>query len=384
MKICIIGGGHIGTAMACYFKRSNPEDVVALQVRDASKFAPAIKCNDIEGGFSYEATPDIITSDYASSVTDADVVYIALPHFIIEETFKNVAPHAKEGAYVGVIPGSGGCEFFFERYFGARAKLFGFQRVPFTAKLVEYGREVNLKSWKPNSVVGTLFKADLDGAIQIVEACGLRTARAANFMAVSMTPSNPVLHTSRTHEIFGGTTDPDHVFQGRQKFYVGWTDGASRTLFGMDGELHQMIDAVGDALDLHSIRPLGEHYESPTVEAMTAKINSIPTFQSVFAPMKPAADNADADPNGGWVADTSTRMFTEDFPWGLAVIKGYCVLFGVETPTIDKVLRWYESYMGFEYFGGGGSWSGKDLPLTGTPQVHGIDTPKKAIELYNR
>lgn len=383
MNIAIIGGGHIGTAMACYFKHRNPQARVAMAVRDEGRFAKEILCHDVEQGLDYYATPDLITSDWAVALSGAQIVYITLPHFLIRDTFAKIANMVEPGALVGVIPGSGGCEFFFEEFFGRRARLFGFQRVPFTAKLAVYGHEVNLKSWKPYSVVGTLFSQDLDDAIAAVEACGLATSRAANFMAVSMTPSNPVLHTSRTFELFGATK-PGEPLAGRRKFYVGWTDGASRTMLGMDAELHQMIDQIGDELDLSSIKPLGEHYEAPTVEAMTRKINSIPTFQTVFAPMVPAPGNEDASPEGAWVADTSSRMFTEDFPWGLAVIKGYCELFGVKTPVMDGVLSWYADYMGFEYFGPDGTWSGKDLDKTGTPQVHGVRTREDVIRLYGR
>ena len=384
MKICIVGGGHIGTAMACYFKRRVPDAVIVLQVRDATRFAPRLKCNDIEGGFSYCSKPDLITSDYSRSITGADVVYIALPHFLIEDVFKAISPYVNEGAYVGVVPGSGGCEFYFEKIFGDRAKLFGFQRVPFTSKLVKYGEEVNLKSWKPLSVIGTLFSSDLDQAIQLVEACGLKTAKAANFMAISMAPSNPILHTSRIYELFGSSDDRKQVFKGRRKFYVGWTDAASRIMLEMDAELHGMMDAVGEALDLSAIIPLSVHYEASSVEAMTAKINSIPTFQTVYAPMVPAGDNKSGDLDGNWIADVQSRMFTEDFPWGLAIIKGYCEIFGVKTPRIDEVLHWYERYMGVQYFDACGNFAGNDLAKTGCPQAHGIITREDAIALYNR
>jgi hypothetical protein len=375
MKVCIVGGGHIGTTLACYIKHTDPAKEVCLFTRKPERFASVLKCNDIEGGFSYEVSPDCISNDPAVAAVGADIVFIALPHFAVEKAFADIAPYVAEGAYIGVLPGSGGFEFFFDHYFAARhGKLFGFQRVPFTAKLVEYGKECNLKSWKPNSVVGTLRAADLDGACAMVEECGLRTARAANFLAVSLTPSNPVLHTSRTHEIFGAF-DKDHEFDEHLHFYVGWGDGASRTLFGVDGELHQLFDRIPE-LDMSAVIPLGQHYEAPTVEAMTAKINSIATFQTVMAPMKPSPITP-----GKFVANLESRLFTEDFPWGLAIIRAYCEIFGVETPTIDKVLGWYQQFVGVEYYVDG-KFCGKDLANTGIPQNHGITTPEQVVALY--
>ena len=374
MNVCVVGGGHIGTTLAAYIKNNYPEYSVTLFTRRPERFGDSIKVNDVEGGVSYDVELNAISSDPSVAAAGADIVFVALPHFAVEKAFSDIAPFVSPGAYVGVIPGSGGSEFFFGRYFGENAHMFGFQRVPFTAKLVEYGHETNLKSWKPFSVVGTLKKDDLDEACQRVESCGLQTERAANYLAVSLTPSNPVLHTSRTYDLFG-QFEPDHEFDEWGKFYVGWTDDASRTMLAVDDELHALFRAIPE-LDMSSVLPLTQHYEAPTVEAMTRKINSIPTFQTVMAPMKPSPRN-----EGKFVADTSSRLFTEDFPWGLCVIRAYCEIFGVDTPTIDRLLMWYQEYMGLEYFIDG-AFRGRDLAQTGIPQNYGITLPEQVIALF--
>lgn len=374
MKICIVGGGHISTALACYIKHTFPEYRVSLLTRKPERFAEELTCNDIEGGFSYSVKLDCISNDGAVAAQDAQLVYIALPHFAVEKAFSDVAPYVAEGAFIGVLPGSGGFEFFFEKHFGDRAHLFAFQRVPFTSKLAEYGREVNLKSWKPVNVIAAFRHADLDRACELVEACGLKTEKAANFLAVSLAPSNPILHTSRTYDLFGGRSKED-VFPECLKYYVGWTDHASRVMLGMDAELHALFDKMPE-FDMSSVRPLTVHYEAPTIEAMTAKINSIPTFQTVFAPMKPSESG-----DGSWVADLDSRMFTEDFPWGLCIIRAYCQLFDVPAPTIDEVLGWYADFMGLEYYVDG-EFCGRDLASTGIPQRYGITSPAQIIEMY--
>ena len=375
MKVTIVGGGHIGTALTSYIKHSYPSYEVRLFTRRPERFAKELTCNDWEGATSYRVVPDVVSSDPSEAAQDADIVFIALPHFAVEKAFSDLAPYVAEGCFVGVLPGSGGFEFFFDKYFKGNARLFGFQRVPFTAKLAEYGHEVNLKSWKPYSVVGTLRSRDLDEACAAIESCGLKTRRADNFLAVSLTPSNPVLHTSRTYEIFG-SHPRDYEFPEHFHFYVGWGNKASETLFAMDSELHRLFEAIPE-LDMSSVKPLGEHYEAPTIEAMTKKINSIATFQTVMAPMKPSADTP-----GTFVADTQSRLFTEDYPWGLAIIRAYCEIFGVKAPTIDRVLGWYADYLGLEYYVNG-EFCGKDLVHTGIPQTHGISTPEQVLALYS-
>jgi len=334
-------------------------------------FEKELKCNDIEQAVSYYVKPDVITNDASKAVRKADIVFIALPHFAIEKAFADIAPYVTENAMIGVLPGGGGCEFIFNKYFDDSKTLFGFQRVPFTAKLLEYGKETNLKSWKPFSVVGTLNTSRIKETCDVIEQCGLKTRQASNYLEVALTPTNPILHTSRTYDLFG-KHDISHVYEEKYKFYVGWSDETSKTLFSMDRELHDLLEAMDD-IDTSAIRPLSEHYESPTVEALTSKINGIATFQTVYAPMK--------EVENGFVADVTSRMFTEDFPWGLAVIRSYFDLFGIKAPTMDKVLGWYADYMGLEWYIDG-KFCGKDLAKTGIIQNYGIKTREELLALY--
>lgn len=373
-KICICGGGHIGTALLCYIKYCHPEYYVSLFTRKPELFAEEIKCNDWEGNKSYIIKPDAVSNNPSISAKDSDIVFIALPHFAVEKAFADIAPFVSKTAYIGVLPGGGGCEFFFKKYFTGEQTLFGFQRVPFTAKLEEYGKEANLKSWKPYSVVGTLPSFRNEQVCKAIEDCGLKTKMATNYLEVALTPTNPILHTSRTNELFG-KYDREHVFQEKSKFYVGWSDVASTTLFGMDAELRMLLNKITEVTGLKTdaIRPLTEHYESPTIKAMTNKINGIATFQSVYAPMKVV--------EGGFIADTSSRMFTEDFPWGLAVIRSYFDLFNLNAPIMDKVLGWYADYMGLEWYIDG-QFKGKDLDKTGVIQKYGVTTIGDLKRIY--
>ena len=371
MKVCVVGGGHIGTTLVCYIKHVHPEFEVTLYTRRPELFSDTLRCNDIEQNITYFVQPDLISNDAKLAITNADIVFIALPHFAIEQAFADIAPYVLENVKIGVLPGGGGCEFIFGKYFDLNKTLFGFQRVPFTAKLVEYGKETNLKSWKPFSVVGTLQRNRVDEVCDMVERCGLRTKKASNYLEIALTPTNPILHTSRTYEIFGDY-ELKHKFDIKLKFYVGWGRKASETLFAMDAELHALLDAI-EGLDTSAIRPLSEHYESLTIDELSAKINSIATFQSVYAPMREVED--------GYVSDTNSRMFTEDFPWGLAVIRSYFEYFNIPAPTMDRVLMWYSEYMGLEWYVDG-KFIGKDLKYTGIIQNYGFKTKEELLKIY--
>lgn len=373
MKVCVIGGGNIGTALVCHIKKTRGDARVSLLTRRPEAFSEAIRCNETERGVSYSIRPDCISSDPREAASGADIVFIALPHFAVEDAFGSISPFVSENAFIGVIPGYGGCEFFFEKYFGRSRSLFGFQRVPFITRLEEYGREVNILSWKPFSVVSAQYPARTDAACELIESCGLKTQKAANFLSVALTPTNPILHTSRIYELFG-KYPRDHVYASREKLYVGWSDLASETLFAMDRELHELLDSIPE-LDTSAIRPLSEHYESQTVPELNRKINGIPSFQGIYAPMVGLPDGS------GYTVDTDSRLFTEDFPFGLAIIKADCELCGISTPTMDRVLKWYADFTGKNWFVNG-EFRGSDLALTGIPQRYGVTAREALLSYY--
>ena len=54
--------------------------------------------------------------------------------------------------------------------------------------------------------------------------------------------------------------------------------------------------------------------------------------------------------NGGFVPDPTTRLFTDDVPFGLCILKDLALRLKIKTPGIDIVLSWMRTLMGQEYF----------------------------------
>ena len=90
---------------------------------------------------------------------------------------------------------------------------------------------------------------------------------------------------------------------------------------------------IMDRLDLQNVRSLRLHYESDTVEAMTKKLSSIKSLHNLSSPMKRV--------ESGWVPDFSSRYFTADFPYGLAIIDELAAVLGFDAPNIKNTMDWY-------------------------------------------
>lgn len=109
-------------------------------------------------------------------------------------------------------------------------------------------------------------------------------------------------------------------------------------MLGIDSELQKMCKVLTE-IDMRGVVSLKTHYESPTVSDLTRKIRSIPSFKGIYAPLIPTQSNE-------FRIDVNSRFFTEDFPYGLCIIKGFCEICGISTPYIDKVLQWYPGIYG--------------------------------------
>ena len=100
---------------------------------------------------------------------------------------------------------------------------------------------------------------------------------------------------------------------------------------------------------------------------MTAKLRSIKSLSTILSPMKHIA--------GGWVPDFESRYFTEDFPFGLTILKTFCLAYGVETPFMDIVLGWYDGLKDTELYDKG-IIKGKgvlNIPELQSYGINGID-----------
>ena len=155
-------------------------------------------------------------------------------------------------------------------------------------------------------------------------------------------------------------------------FYDEWDDNASRVLFSYDDEL-QAICRNMKPLDLDEIVSLKKYYESESPEQLTKKLKSIKAFEVVEVPLVKSEK--------GYVPDFSSRMFVEDFPFGIAIIKYFAVITKTKTPTIDNILEFYQRISGIEYFDKN-DMPGKDFNHSGIPANYGLISLDDIVSFY--
>ena len=326
MRICICGGGSLGHVCAGVLS-SHKDCSVNLYTNHPQQWKHDITITDINGK-NIQGKLDVISANAQEALDNCDIVLLCLPGFLIEKTLQEIKSYTK-GKKVGSIVSSTGFFFMAHDILEKDSELFGFQRVPFIARVDQYGKSANLLGNKPQVAVATENIEKADNFRRTIETLfDTPTILLNSFYEAALTNSNPILHTGRLYSLFHGkeTVHFDHNIL----FYKEWTNESSQTLIQMDEEFFRLLGSLG--LDKGSIPSLLEYYESTDAASLTNKIRSITAFQNILSPMK--------ETPLGWMADFESRYFSEDFPFGLRFIKNLATEKGIATPTIDKVLTW--------------------------------------------
>lgn len=325
MRVCICGGGSIGHVCAAV-AASQGFDVVMLTGHPAA-WADHIEAVDNDGKL-YSGAITAATSNASEAVAGADIVLLCQPGYMIADTLASIAPHLSPATVVGSIVSSTG--FFFEahRLLPASTPLFGFQRVPFIARVDSYGHRGLLLGYKSLVKVALENIASPLKFLEVLEKLFITPMEQLDsYLEASLTNSNPILHTGRLYSMWhdGATPQAEPTM-----FYADWTDDASRTLIDMDNEFMSLLRSLN--VKEGAIPPLLDYYESTDAASLTRKIRSIEAFRGIKAPMVLGQE--------GWLPDYNSRYFTEDFPFGLRIIRDLAHKEGVATPVIDKVYDW--------------------------------------------
>ena len=342
MKITIYGAGNIGTQFAVHCAERGHQ--VTVFSSRPEQFETTLRIVDQSGTVTHEGHICGATANPAEAFGAAELILVTVPADYMKTAADTVLRYASASAAIGVVPGNGGSECAFISCIRRGNPFFSIERVPAIARLVRYGSTVTSTGYRSELHVAAL-PSDLapQYAALVEEIFQIPCRVIPNLLNLTMTPSNPILHTTRLRTMFRDYK-PGKVYPRVPLFYEEWTMEASELLLLCDGEVQEICRALPE-LDLQYVRSLRDHYESPTAEAMTKKISGIPAFRGITTPMTAV--------EGGFIPDLHSRYFTADFSYGLSIIRQIGAMTGTAMPHIDEVLAWYESIRlekgGFDY-----------------------------------
>ena len=328
MKICICGGGNLGHVVAGFVAAQKKHEVCLL-TRHPERWSQDLTI-EAPAETTFTGHLNGLYSDAQQAVSDADIVLLCLPGYAIRETLLQIKDFLRPGTAVGSVVSSTG--FFFEamELLPSSQPLFGFQRVPFISRIIEYGHKARLMGYK-DSLELAIEQSSNPESLRLVLQQMLRTPihLLKSHYEVSLSNSNPLLHPSRLYSLWKDWHE-GIVYDRIPLFYEEWTEEAAELYINMDNELQALLEQL--PVRKGSIATVLDYYESTDAVSLARKLRSIEAFKGILAPMK--------EVEGGYVPDFHSRYFTEDFPYGLAIAHRLTHEKGVPSPTIDMIYDW--------------------------------------------
>jgi len=329
MNICICGGGNLGHVCAGFLGDDTAHQVFILTTKP-EKWSDRIVVTDNDGK-QFVCKPKIITANAEEVIPLADLILLCLPGFAIRSVLNTISPWLKPSTLVGTVVSSTG--FFFEalNILSNKQPLFGFQRVPFIARVCKYGESAELKGYKQSLSVALEQIENKEEVRALLEHLFKTPVRLLNsFYEVSLSNSNPLLHPARLYSMWKDWM-PGRDYDKIPLFYTEWNDEASQLLIDMDAEFQNLLTKL--PVEKGSIPPVLDYYESHDAQSLTKKIRSITAFKGILSPMLEIAPSH-------YIPDFKHRYFTEDIPFGMRFILETAKKVGCQCPVIETVYNW--------------------------------------------
>ncbi|CBN79046.1 possible NAD/NADP octopine/nopaline dehydrogenase [Ectocarpus siliculosus] len=388
IQATICGGGN-GAHVAAGFLASRGIRVNVF-TRQSKRWGDAITLSTEGSSWEKRGTItgalNLVTGDASQACAGSEVVIIAAPANAHPDLLRAVAPFVDDGAAVGALFAQGGFDWACVHSMGSHVNrvgcLFGLQNIPWICRINEYGKSAIVVGPKKKLYVASYpVEQRNEMALRVEAMFDIPCGTVPNFLNLTLTPSNQILHPARYYGIFwdwdGTKTYSKAELEERKglTLYDNFDEFSAETLAAIDNELQQIKLALLQRfpqLDLSSVFPIGQrvklHYGEDVSDTSSLKqifcsnigYKGCPTPLKEFSP-------------GRFGPNVDTRLFWEDIPFGLCILKNLAEMLGnFPTPTMDFLIRWHQKPMGLQFLTPEGQLNPQLLERTGAPYKYGI------------
>ncbi|KAH7481717.1 Tauropine dehydrogenase [Phytophthora ramorum] len=387
--VTICGGGN-GAHVAAAYLASNGVRVQVL-TRQPERWAQTLELST--AGSSWEAKGVLtgrlsLVSKHAKHVIpQSDVVIVAAPANAHPAILEHVAPYLKKGVKLGALFAQGGFDWAAKKALGEETLanvdlLFGLQNIPWICKATEYGHKCRIIGPKQCLYVACYPVERKNEAATLMQTLfDIPCKTVANFLNLTLTPSNQIIHPARYYAIFrdwdGKRTYTFEELKKREglTLYADFDEFSAEQLTMLDNELQQVKYALLQrfpALDLSDVLPMGDRVVKHYGKDVSDRSSLLQIFRTNLGYAGCATPLTEVSKDQFHPA-VNSRLFWEDIPYGLCILKNMAEMLGnFPTPRIDFMIRWHQQHMGVEFLNPDGQLNARELWRTGAPNKYGI------------
>eukprot|EP00756_Hemistasia_phaeocysticola_P017706 Hpha_TRINITY_DN15551_c7_g11::TRINITY_DN15551_c7_g11_i1::g.106715::m.106715 len=392
MKVCVCGGGnaaHVmvgdlgsrGIKVSLFAPFTPPGGVSEAERFNSETPADGLEITYVnEEGRKAHAKPHVVSKDPKEAVAGCKYIFIPLPVFAHRPTLLAIVPHVEPDACIVAMPATGCFDWTGQQVLKELGRdkeqitLVGVAPLPYVCRITEYAKKVNLMGIKDTVGVATLPSGRIDQvASEVEKIINLRqgATRYPSFLPITLTPTNPIMHTGRCYGLFGPHAK-EKKYTRMVNFYDECDELSNEWLHRLNAENQKIAEAANQKIpgsiqgNVKNINEFLKWAYGPDISKWDTCGDCYRTnkqFAGVGSPMKDQGD-------GIWGPDFKNRYFSEDFPFGILANRGLAEVLGVATPDMDEVIEWAQKNMDKKWLVDG-KINPTELPQM-TPQAFGF------------
>lgn len=351
------------------------------------------RCLDTHSGEIVEA------SNNASELFhDADYVVFCMPVHKYRIALHNIAPYLNKDkeVFLCTLYSQGGWNWMVDEikkvYGLPNVVTFAFGLIPWICRIKEYGhsavvygvsKTANFAAVYPNHY----FKQITEELIRPIcnnKIVHERVEQSPNFISLTLSADNQIIHTSRClglYKVYGIKWDK---IEDVPWFYKDWDDLSADILKSVDAEYTEIRNGFRnlfpemDFTYMRNYMELEQFGYNSEITDIKESFSALGTLDAIATPVAQSED-------GGWQIDKTHRFFLDDIFYGNCIAKWMADQFGIDTPTINEILRWAQLVRGENIISKDNHLlvDSPDLVIpykTGIPTVYGFKTIEDCID----
>jgi len=393
--ICVCGGGSGSHVTAAYL--GNKGYTVNVLTRQPDKWNEGIKQNGgmllhLRKNGEKDLTKVVgkinkVSSEGKDVAPEADIFLLGGPAHANPPLLEKIAPYVKKGAKIGALYGQGGFDWAARAILGdkyADVTVFALQHIPWICSKMDYGKECKMIGPKKLLCVSAIPRSENDNIANLCTTLfDIKTKTLPNFLCLTLTPSNQIIHPARYYGIFKDwdgkkTYDPKTI----PLLYEGLDEFSANRLQTLSDELQSIkvaLEKKYPKLDLSEVKDLGKRIIEQYGDEVSDTSSLLKIFQSNkgYATVKTPVKQVE----GGVIPVVDSRFFVEDLPFGLCILRNLADMLEIKVPVVTESIEWFQQFMPKEYMKDG-KLNDDLIGETGAPKRYGITTLDDLVKDY--
>lgn len=268
-------------------------------------------------------------------VKDSKFILMSLPAIAYDTYMELLGPYLTKDHVLIITPGQGGFLESFKKYCDIDLNIIYTLPLAMNCRIEKFGTSVNVTTYKSNFIISsdlsisTSIKEELG---YILNANNILNVEGGSILADLM-PINPVIHTCRLYNLIN--TNNSLSFDREVLFYEEMTQQDIDLMESLEKELMDIgyvFDVKIPCLRGFLMEFVYESKHDNLLDFFTKE----DAYKGYKVPMLSSSENK-------YIINLDDRYKTEDVDRGLKLYKTYANLAKVSTPTLDKLITFFNN-----------------------------------------